>query len=186
LSSFDGVIITGSPASVHDEDAWVSRLESLIRELVTKGIPVFGACYGHQAIAKALGGRVSENPGGWVFGRATMEVGERPGWAAELPDRIDQYAAHNEQVTVLPAGARVWAGSDACPVSGFSIGQIVYTTQNHPEMTPGFVTALTEEYAEKLPADIAERARASLVVPVPMRPFAETVARFFEQAPPRD
>jgi hypothetical protein len=95
---------------------------------------------------------------------------------------LAQYGAHIEQVTRLPEGARVLIGSAACPAGGFSIGNRVYTTQNHPEMTPDFIAALVEEYAEKLPADVIEKARASLSEEADYREFAESIARFFEQA----
>lgn len=64
LSGYDGFIITGSPASVHDEEPWVHRLMQVIRDIRAADLPLFGACFGHQAIAKALGGRVGKNPGG--------------------------------------------------------------------------------------------------------------------------
>ena len=93
---YDGWIITGSPASVHDSNAWVRQLEALIRRLVAEEQPLFGACFGHQAIAKALGGVVGDNPGGWVFGLVeTVMEG--------VPMRL--YAAHREQVLGLPEGA---------------------------------------------------------------------------------
>ncbi len=68
LARFDGVMITGSPASVNDGDAWTARLLDLIRVMVAEGVPIFGACYGHQAVAKALGGSVGANAGGFVHG----------------------------------------------------------------------------------------------------------------------
>mgnify|MGYP000194579110 CR=1 FL=1 len=182
LGSFDGVMVTGSPASVHDGEPWIDRLLVTIREIVDRKIPLFGACFGHQAIALALGGTVERNPGGWVFGLAKADVvGDAP-WMAPLGPQLGQYGAHIEQVTALPDGARVLIGSAACPAGGFAIGNSVYTTQNHPEMTPDFIAALVEEYAEKLPAGVVENARASLAEKADYKAFAESIARFFEQA----
>lgn len=182
LAAFDGIIVTGSPASVHDGEPWIDRLLETLREIVGRNIPLFGACFGHQAIALALGGKVERNPGGWVFGLARADVVDPAPWMEPLGRELAQYGAHIEQVTKLPEGARVLIGSAACPAGGFAIGERVYTTQNHPEMTPGFIAALVEEYAEKLPADVIEKARASLADEADYRDFAETIARFFEQA----
>lgn len=182
LAAFDGFIITGSPASVHDGAAWIDRLLATIREIVARKIPLFGACFGHQAIALALGGKVQQNPGGWVFGLTRADVVDRPAWMEPVGDRLAQYGAHIEQVTDLPEGARVLLASAACPVGGFAIGDRVFTTQNHPEMTPGFVAALVEEYSDKLDAGVMEKARSSLEDTADYREFAESIARFFEQA----
>ncbi|MAS06515.1 MAG: glutamine amidotransferase [Ahrensia sp.] len=182
LSSFDGVMITGSPASVHDGEPWIDRLLELIREIVAAGTPLFGACFGHQAIALALGGKVETNPDGWVFGLTKSDIVDPAPWMAPLGPDLAQYGAHIEQVTEVPANARVLIGSAACPVGGFAIGDRVYTTQNHPEMSSDFVAALIEEYAGKLPEDVVAQARASLSDPADYENFAETIARFFEQA----
>lgn len=182
LSAFDGVIVTGSPASVHDGDAWIARLLGTIREIVGREIPLFGACFGHQAIAMALGGEVGKNPEGWIFGLTKADVVDAAPWMEPLGETVSQYGAHVEQVTKLPEGARVLIGSSTCPAGGFAIGDRVYTTQNHPEMTPEFIAALVEEYAPKLPEDEAQRARASLAQEADYTEFAESIARFFEQA----
>jgi GMP synthase-like glutamine amidotransferase len=182
LAAFDGFIITGSPASVHDGADWIDRLLATIREIVSRKIPLFGACFGHQAIALALGGKVEHNPGGWVFGLTRSDVMDRPAWMEPVGDQIAQYGAHIEQVTDLPEGARVLLASAACPVGGFAIGNRVFTTQNHPEMSSDFVAALIEEYAGKLPKDVVTQARASLSDRADYQNFAETIARFFEQA----
>lgn len=168
---FDGWLITGSPASVNDRLDWTLRLLGLIRQIVAAGQPLFGACFGHQAIAVALGGVVGENPGGWVFG-ATDTVLE--------DEKIRLYAAHKEQVLALPMGAVVLGGNDECPIGSFAIGRGVLTTQYHPEMTPEFMAALVAEYSSKLPTVVSERAKTSLAVPADTSAMAVRIVRFFE------
>jgi GMP synthase-like glutamine amidotransferase len=185
ISRFDGVMITGSPASVHDPDPWIADLMALIRQIVTARQPLFGACFGHQAIALALGGQVGPNPGGWVFGRTETALTDPAPWMAPLPERTGLYAAHVEQVTALPAQARRLSTSPECPIGGFAIGNHIYTTQYHPEMTPGFIAALIEHLKDDKPADVVTRARASLAEPADTQPFAESIAHFFEQAKAR-
>jgi len=185
MSDFDGVIITGSPASVHDDAPWVRRLTSVIQQLYANHIPMFGACYGHQAIAVALGGKVEANPHGWVFGLTTSTLTpptttKRAPWMRDLPQTLYQYGAHVEAVTRLPEGAEVVSTSDLCATTGFVIGKDVYTTQNHPEMTADFIAALIEEYDAKLPAGVGARARASMVHEVDQAAYAHSIAQFFE------
>jgi GMP synthase-like glutamine amidotransferase len=182
LDPFDGIMITGSPASVHDDAPWIARLLDLIRSAHRRGIPIFGACFGHQAIALALGGTVGKNDGGYVHGRVPNHITRRQPWMAALPDDFALYGSHVEQVTTLPEMATPIAASTDCAIAGFVIGSTIYTTQHHPEMTPGFIAALTDEMSEYLGADVTARARASLSAPADSTAYAETIAQFFQQA----
>lgn len=176
LDDVDGVLITGSPASVHDNAAWIPKLEKLIRDLHSKRMPVFGACFGHQVIATALGGQVALNPDGWVLGTVTAT-----GTADDKP--VSLYAAHKEQVTQLPDGAEVVAKSPDCPVAGFSIGDHILTTQYHPEMTKDFFAALVAELRFELGREISDQAERSMATDVDTDDLAEQIAHFFENAP---
>lgn len=180
IEGHDGFLITGSPASVHDLDPWLPRLFALIREAVEAGVPLFGACFGHQAIALALGGAVGPNPGGWVFGTTETEVTDPVPWMQAGPLR--QYAAHIEQVTRLPAGARIVMSNADCPVGGFVIGRKVFTTQYHPEMSHDFIAALVEELADQKPAEVIAAARASMAEPADNAPVRRAIIDFFLQA----
>ncbi|MEC7258455.1 MAG: type 1 glutamine amidotransferase [Pseudomonadota bacterium] len=182
LTGLDGAIITGSPASVLDSAPWVARLLGMIRNAHAARFPLFGACFGHQAIALALGGQIGKNPGGYVHGAVKVDGLAPVDWARDLPDPFRLYASHKEQVTAAPDGARVLARSPDCANAGMAIGQHVYTTQHHPEMSADFIAALTEDMAEALTPDQLARARASLDTPADGPAFGESVARFFEQA----
>lgn len=170
---FDGILITGSPASVHDGAPWIAQLEELVREALSQKIPMFGACFGHQIIARALGARVGYNPQGWVFGRVETTF---------LPSNqlISLYAAHKEQVLDLPAGAEIVARTDGCEIAGFRIGTHVLTTQYHPEMTEGFMSALIAEFADTLGREVADTAMATMAQSTDMDALAEWIARFYE------
>lgn len=170
---FDGWLIGGSPASVHDKDPWITQLMGLIRHIVAEGQPLFGACFGHQAIALALGGAVGPNPGGWVFGLVDTEM-QGQDWRL--------YGCHKEQVLHLPKGATPLGGNADCAHGSFAIADKVMTTQYHPEMTHEFICDLLNEYARKLPEDVVAKARQSLKTPADSPRIAQRIARFFEQA----
>lgn len=145
--AFDGYVITGSPASVNDDRLpWVPRLLDFIRQLHAGRHRTIGLCFGHQAIARALGGQVQRNPQGWCLGlHATQWVAPLPGttpWMAPPRAHTTLLAAHNEQVTQLPPGAQGLSRSDFCPHGAFSLGSHIVTTQYHPEMSPLFMHAL--------------------------------------------
>lgn len=181
LFGFDGLLIGGSPASVNDAFAWITRLMNLIRDAHSQGLPMVGACFGHQAIAQALGGKVGPNPGPFVLGAAETEITAPAPWMDSGPT-IRLAAAHGEQVIVLPPGAQVIGRSEGCPVAAYSIGNRVFSTQFHPEMTPDFAAALTEEFGPKFPPSVAVAAKEALTKGIEGPRFAEWMARFFEQA----
>ena len=185
LAEFDGAIITGSPASVHDDAPWIPRLLDLIRQAADSGFPLFGACFGHQAIAMALGGAVGKNPGGWVFGRVDTAITSPAPWLEGAPAPLSLYAAHSEQVTHLPDGARVLGGTPDCPIGSFALGDRIWTTQYHPEMTPAFISELVEEYDGKLPDGVIAAARASLHRQAEQEKISRWIIAFFEHAASR-
>ena len=181
ITDFDGIMITGSPASVLDGHKWIDELLETIRIAYAANVPMFGACFGHQAIALALGGSVEKSDSGWAFGVIEMAVENAPDWYDD-PSQLFQYGAHIDHVTKLPTGAKILFSSDHCGIAGFAMGDRVYTTQNHPEMTSEFAAALVDEYAPELGPEITEKAQSSLERSVQMEPFAESIARFFEMA----
>lgn len=180
LTGYDGFLIGGSPASVHDGFAWNLRLADLIRKVVAARTPLFGACFGHQAIAMALGGSVGPNPGGWVLGMADTTTLAPAPWMEGGPHQLRMCAAHLEQVTTLPQSASLIGGNDTCPIGSFRIGGHVFTTQYHPEMPHDFIAALIEELATDLPPDVITDARASLARPADLDLVQGWIQRFFE------
>jgi len=175
LKGLDGAIITGSPASVRDNAPWIARLEAMLRDMVAVGIPIFGACFGHQIVAQALGGRVDDNPQGWVKGAVSARYGATA---------MAGYASHSEQVIEAPEGAEIIAVADGCPVAGFRIGQAIETTQYHPEMTPAFFRSLLDEYGPKLPEGVEARARGSLALTPSREARAARISAFFRGISP--
>lgn len=151
VESADGWLITGSRYSVNDPDPWIGKLIALIREIKASGRPMVGICFGHQAIAKALGGAVGENPGGWIAGASEYRTpeGER--------DRT-LLAWHKEQILTLPGEAEIVSGSSACPYAVLRYGDVALTCQAHPEFTADFIRGLVETRGQSLTDGIRNRA----------------------------
>ncbi len=124
-----GLVLSGGPSSVYSEDA-----PPLRRELLELGIPVLGICYGMQAMALALGGRV-EGAAVAEFGRTDLHVGEQGRLLAGLPDEQSCWMSHRDTVFAAPAGFTALASSPASPVAAFeSVDRGLYGIQFHPEV----------------------------------------------------
>lgn len=153
---YDACLITGSRYSVNDDAEWVRDLLGFLRTTIEhgQGTPMIGFCFGHQALAKALGGVVGAGPCTWNVG--VWHVGERRGGitdpartaglgeitATEAPTTLRALFNHREQVLVPPAGSRVLAGSERCPVQIFAVGERALGLQFHPEYTIAYQEAL--------------------------------------------
>ena len=181
--AFDAYVITGSPASVNDDSLpWVGPLLDFIRALHAARQPLIGLCFGHQAVARALGGLVARNAAGWGLGTAPTNWHLQRPWMTPTQATTTLMAAHNEQVTRMPEGAECLGGSDFCPIGSMQIGQHIWTTQYHPEMPLVFMQALLGYLADKLDADTLARAHGSLQQAADVPLFGQWMAQFIEHA----
>ena len=181
--AFDGYVVTGSPASVNDDSLpWVAQLLDFIREVHAARQPLIGLCFGHQAVARALGGQVVRNAAGWGLGTAATHWVQPRAWMHPPRAATTLMAAHNEQVTRMPEGAECLGGSDFCPIGSMQIGQHIWTTQYHPEMPLVFMQALLGYLADKLDADTIARAHASLGQAADVPLFGQWMVQFLEHS----
>jgi len=184
LGAFDGLAITGSPASVNDERAWIDELEHLVREAFDTGLPMAGLCFGHQMIAAALGGRVAKSADGLRLGTATTRIDHPMPWMTPAASALTLFAAHDEQVVELPPGAQVIGGDAVCPIGAYAIGDRAFALQYHPEFSPAFMRDLFDAWAPTLLAVQADIGRAQIAQPVDSALAMRWIAQFFDW--PRD
>ena len=127
-----GVILSGSPASVLDEDG--PRIPDTILE---SGRPLLGICYGQQALMHQLGGAVSSGDGG-EFGRAFIEIDDSCAlfdglW--QTGERHQVWMSHGDKVTHLAPGFRPVAASEGAPFAVIADdARRIYAMQFHPEV----------------------------------------------------
>ncbi|MGH6789955.1 MAG: glutamine-hydrolyzing GMP synthase [Pseudolabrys sp.] len=127
-----GVILSGGPASVLDKDAPLAP-----QAIYDSGVPVFGICYGEQAMAQQLGGTV-EGGHHREFGRAEVEViDDSPIFEGvwRKGEKYPVWMSHGDRVTKLPKGFRVLGKAPNSPIA--MIGDDArkfYAMQFHPEV----------------------------------------------------
>ncbi len=163
-AAFDGAIITGSPAGVYEAHDWIPPLLDWIRTAHGR-LRLVGICFGHQAMAQALGGRVEKSDRGWGVGLHTYEVVLDAPWAQPAAARLSIPVSHQDQVVAIPPGARVIAASAFTPHAGLAYGGDAISFQCHPEFSPAFATALVEGRRGRIASDLVDQAMASLQQP---------------------
>jgi GMP synthase (glutamine-hydrolysing) len=123
------IVLSGGPSSVYEDGA--PSLDPAILEL---GIPVFGICYGFQAMANALGGTVTKT-GLREFGGTELTVAAAGALFAGLPVSQNVWMSHGDCVSVAPAGFTVSASSAGAPVAAFENAERrMAGVQYHPEV----------------------------------------------------
>ena len=125
-----GIILSGGPASVYQPGA--PRCDP---ELFRLGIPVLGICYGMQLACEALGGRVEHTPSR-EYGRARCTISHHDTLFAGLPDAMDVWMSHGDQVSTVGDAFRELAATDSCPFAAIGHRELpVFGMQFHPEVT---------------------------------------------------
>lgn len=145
-------LVTGSAAGVYEPLPWIAPLLAFIRE--AKGqAKLVGICFGHQAMAEALGGRVEKSERGWAAGLQDYELVARRDWmGADPPPRIAVPVSHQDRVVVAPPGADILAHSPFSPFGMLAWDDDALSMQFHPEFEPDFAKAVIELRRARLPA----------------------------------
>jgi len=146
LDSCDGYLISGSRSSVYEEKKWMLSLENFINKLNRNNKPTVGLCFGHQIMAKALGGAVTSAPEGWGIGfaRCSVNSGISEGQLL-LPEELTVGVCHRDQVVRLPTGATNIGSTSHCNNFLIEFTPKMVGFQGHPEFEPAYISALIEE-----------------------------------------
>lgn len=136
----DAWIITGSRFSVYDDEPWIAELLAFIQALDAARSRTVGVCFGHQAIAEALGGEVGP-AGVWKVGVHSMEVESQP-WFKGASIRL--HAMHRDVVSRLPNGATVIAEGSSADIPAYRVGDHILAFQDHPEYDAVYERLLIE------------------------------------------
>jgi len=161
LTDVDAVLIGGAGQySAADDYEWTSAVLDFIRHVVDEEIPLFGSCWGHQVIARALGGRVVYDPDfselgcGWV---ELTDAGQNDPLFHRFPRRFRANMGHHDRVVELPSGAIELAHNHQ-RYQAFRLEHApVYGTQFHSELDAERererILVYKELYRDALPSD---------------------------------
>lgn len=176
----EGILLTGSPAGVYDDFAWLTPLRAFIRDAYGKRTPMLGVCFGHQIMADALGGDVRKSEKGWGLGRHTYGVRGRPDFMRTAPAALAVACSHQDQVIAPPAEAEVILASDFTPNAGLVYRNgAALSFQPHPEFLDDYTLALAELRRGKAPDEVVETALSSIATPSNSAEVAGYIGQFF-------
>ena len=123
------IILSGGPSSVYEPGA-----PQVGAEIFEAGVPVFGMCYGFQAMALALGGEVRRT-GSSEYGRTPVTVTDPGTLLSDVPVNHRVWMSHGDSVVAAPEGFTALATSAGSPVAAFEdLERRLAGVQWHPEV----------------------------------------------------
>ncbi|MCD7933516.1 MAG: glutamine-hydrolyzing GMP synthase [Tannerellaceae bacterium] len=125
-----GVILSGSPYSVNDANAFKADLSN-----IRKKYPVLGICYGAQFLAYSSNGKV-ESADSREYGRAHLtHINSDDKLLKDIPTGSQVWMSHGDTITVLPEEFRIIASTEDVKAGAYKIsGEPTWGVQFHPEV----------------------------------------------------
>ena len=184
LGGVDALMIGGAGAfSVVETFAWTDALVALCHAAADRGVPTFGACWGHQFLARAFGGTVvfdSERAEMGTHAVRLTDAGRADPLFAGAPERFDAQMGHHDRVSALPPGAVELACNDTAPNQAFRLAEApVYGAQFHPELDVDAVHGRLVTYRAHYPEGGGDEAFQALLDRLRPTPHTDGLLRRF-------
>lgn len=175
INDCDGWLLTGSRHGAYEDHPFIPLLETFIQQAYAAHVPLVGICFGHQIIAKALGGHVEKFDGGWAIGLNEYNFDDIG------PVKLNAW--HQDQVLSAPEGAKTVASNDFCQHAALVYDTRAFSVQPHPE----FEGRVIKEFVKSrkgtadYPDDIMDQAVENATLADDNSALASKIAAFFTQ-----
>jgi GMP synthase (glutamine-hydrolysing) len=124
----DGIILSGGPRSVYENDA-----PTIDKNILNLGIPILGLCYGHQLLAHVLGGKVV--PSSKEYGKEMFTSIKNSALLQGLSRNEPVWMSHGDSVVNLPPGFEATGKTADCKIAAYANEKRrIYGLQFHPEV----------------------------------------------------
>ncbi|KAG6331617.1 hypothetical protein ID866_7471 [Astraeus odoratus] len=166
-TEYDGLFISGAPSSAYEDIEWINKLVAYVKRAIEEKpkMKIFGICFGHQIIARALGGSCVPNNGKWEVAVTNVQL-TALGKAIFRSDDLDIQQMHQDHVPALPPNCHLLGSTPVALNQGFVVFESsynpsaeslesesptvplpsihIFTVQGHPEFTPRIMHAILD------------------------------------------
>ena len=157
LTKNDAVILTGSHSMVTHEELWSLEVEKWLPKLIDEDVPLLAICYGHQLLAKSLGGVSGYHENGMEIGSVDINLEENAKndeIFSKLQNNFKAHTIHSQTVIKLPKNARRLAFNSHDKNHAFRVGNCAWGVQFHPEFDKNIMNLYIKEVAKKKDLDV--------------------------------
>ena len=148
----DAIIITGSHSMVTDEESWSLELEKWLPKIIDEQIPLLAICYGHQLLAKCLGGVSGYHENGIEIGTVDIfleDFAKEDELFSKLPNSFKAHTVHSQTVVELPKNAIRLAFNNHDINHAYRVGSKAWGVQFHPEFDANAMNLYINEVSKK-------------------------------------
>lgn len=157
LTKNDAVILTGSHSMVTYEESWSLEVEKWLPKLIKDEVPLLAICYGHQLLAKSLGGVSGYHENGIEIGSVDINLEENAKddkIFSKLQNSFKAHTIHSQTVIKLPKNATRLAFNNHDKNHAFRVGNCAWGVQFHPEFDKNIMNLYIKEVAKKKDLDV--------------------------------
>ena len=157
LTKNDAVILTGSHSMVTHEESWSLEVEKWLPKLIEDKVPLLAICYGHQLLAKSLGGVSGYHENGMEIGSVDINLEEDAKddeIFSKLQNSFKAHTIHSQTVIKLPKNATRLAFNNHDKNHAFRVGNCAWGVQFHPEFDKNIMNLYIKEIAKKKDLDV--------------------------------
>lgn len=157
LTKNDAVILTGSHSMVTQEESWSLEVEKWLPKLIKDEVPLLAICYGHQLLAKSLGGISGYHENGMEIGSVEINLEENAKndeIFSKLQNSFKAHTIHSQTVIKLPKNATRLAFNNHDKNHAFRVGSCAWGVQFHPEFDKNIMNLYIKEVAKKKDLDV--------------------------------
>lgn len=202
LSSFDGLIISGSVRSVNEPLPWVERLLTFVRanyldgpDYLDEGAgqcpeqgpsrppPLLGICFGHQIVCRACAIPIVPSVA-WELGWTQIELSPAVQDIFGPLAQLRLISSHREEAARVPEGFLNLGSSVSCPIQGiYSPSRGILAFQGHPELCPEYIVELAERRLREgiIPPQVHAQAMSTRDRPLDREPLLRGITKFFDR-----
>lgn len=129
MEGIKGIVFSGGPKSVYDDDAF-----KVDEEIFNLGLPILGICYGMQLTAKYFKGEILSSPKR-EYGKMNILIEDKSLLFKDLYDEEEVWMSHGDHVAKIPQGFKLLAKSQNGLVASIANEEKkIYCVQFHPEV----------------------------------------------------